>query len=330
MLSTANTLYDRQFVLQRLEKVPEMSTTYSLTDRARGALVGLACGDALGAPVEFESRETILETYPTGLREFTSGGWMDVEPGELTDDSRMMIDLAESLLVDSGGEMEDLGRRFVAWMDENPKDIGNTTRLAISHLKQGVPWHEAGMRALDERGASGAASNGSVMRCAPVAVRWRNDSAELRQVSLDTSRITHAEPRCMWSCVAVNQGIAHLINGGSIGMLVAAATRDIANAEVVAAIEQAGSMLERDLSGTGYVLNAVRIAFWAVLSKPTLEDAVVSAVMIGDDTDTNAAVAGALAGALHGYQAIPDRWRAGVHQHDRLVSLADQLAAAGS
>ena len=78
------------------------------------------------------------------------------------------------------------------------------------------------------------------------------------------------------------------------------------------------------------MLNALRIAFWAVLTRPTFEEAVVSAVMIGDDTDTNAAVTGALAGAIHGYQAIPERWRSGVQQHDRMINLADQLLARGS
>ncbi len=302
-----------------------MTSPPSHQERARGSIVGLACGDALGAPVEFDSRATIRAHYPDGLREFTSGGWMNVVPGELTDDSRMMLDLADAIVQPGGLDMDDLGRRFVEWMDEHPKDIGHTTRLAISLLKSGVPWEEAGVRALRERGSSGAASNGSVMRCAPVALRWHDDPFGLRQMSIDTSRITHAEDRCIWSCVAVNQAIAHLLNGGSLDGVIAAAVRNIAQHDVVEAVESAPSADAEKLQGSGYVLNAVRIAFWALMSTDSFEDAVVAAVMIGDDTDTNAAVAGAVAGAHYGYSAIPERWRAVLHQHDRLVTLADQL-----
>jgi ADP-ribosyl-[dinitrogen reductase] hydrolase len=302
----------------------------ALADCARGVIVGLACGDALGAPVEFESRETIAERYPNGLRDFTSGGWMEVEPGELTDDSRMMIDLAETLARPGPPDMDHLAQRFIAWMEEGPKDIGNTTRLAIQLLSDGVPWSEAGVRAVSTLGAQRTASNGSVMRCAPVAVRYHRDPVNLRQVSLDTARITHAEPRCTWGAVAINQAIAHALGGGSGQSLISAAKAEIEQPEVVAAIEAVPGLQERDLKGTGYVLNAVQIALWSVLKTSNFEDAVVGAVMVGDDTDTNAAVTGALAGAIYGYDGIPERWRSAVQQHDRLVSLADQLVALGS
>ena len=304
-----------------------MINSYDPKDRARGAIVGLACGDALGAPVEFESRDTIASRFPTGLRDFTSGGWMEVVPGELTDDSRMMLDLADSLVGNRQVDLDDLGRRFVAWADEAPKDIGNTTRLAIDLLRSGVPWSEAGQRALDTMGSSKAASNGSVMRCAPVAVRFRSDPVQLRTVSVDTSRITHAEPRCVWSCVAINQAIAHGLNGCPPDELMGAALAGIEQPEVVSSLQAVSGMTVDRLRGTGFVLNAVQIALWAVLNTPTFEEAVVAAVMVGNDTDTNAAVTGAVAGAHHGYRAIPERWRSQVHEQERLIMLADQLFA---
>jgi ADP-ribosyl-[dinitrogen reductase] hydrolase len=302
----------------------------SRTDRARGVIVGLACGDALGAPVEFESRQSIAAKYPDGLRDFTSGGWMNVVPGELTDDSRMMIDLAETLVRPGPVDLDYLGQRFVAWMAEGPKDIGNTTRIAIEALRNGVHWSEAGELALTQRGPHGAASNGSVMRCAPVAIRFANNPDQLRANSIDTARITHAEPRCTWAAVALNQAIGHALNGGAIDELVDAATSGIEQPDVVRSIQNAPHRSARDLKGSGYVLNAVEIAFWATFTRPTFEEAIVSAVMIGDDTDTNAAVTGALAGAVYGYGSIPERWRSAIHQHDRLVTLADQLLSASS
>lgn len=296
-----------------------------LIDRARGAIVGLACGDALGAPVEFESRETIEDRYPDGLRDFTSGGWMEVEPGELTDDSQMMLALAETLVRPGPADLDDLARRFVVWADSDPKDIGNTTRISIGHLRNGVAWDQAGVETLAELGPERCASNGSLMRCAPVALRYRNDPVALREVSLATSRITHAEERAAWSTVALNQAIAFYLNGGECEGMVGAAAAGINQQEVVNAIVSAPSLSPAELNGRGFVLNGLQIAFQAVANRKTLEAAVVEAVMIGDDTDTNAAITGALAGARWGYQAIPERWRSRVHQHDRLIALADQL-----
>ena len=300
----------------------------TLADRARGVIVGLACGDALGAPVEFESRETIEDRYPNGLRDFTSGGWMDVEPGELTDDSLTMLALAESLILPGPANLDDFSQRLVAWADSNPKDIGNTTRLAIEFLRQGLPWHEAGALALSERGPEQAASNGSLMRCAPVAIRYRNHPDRLREISLATSRVTHAEERAAWSTVALNQAIAFYLNGGECEGMVEAAVAGIEQPEVVAAIASAPQLSPTELNGSGFVLNGLQIAFRAVANHISFESAVVEAVMIGDDTDTNAAVTGALGGARWGYGAIPERWRSGVQQRDCLVELADQLLSA--
>ena len=298
--------------------------------RSRGALLGLACGDALGAPVEFDSREEIARRYPDGLRDFTAGGWMNVVPGETTDDTRMAVDLARCLAETDPPDMSDLAGRFATWLREQPKDIGITTRYAIERFIAGDTWDVAGQATLDALGARKTASNGSLMRCAPVAIRYADDQDRLRQVSIDSSRVTHAEPRCTWSCVALNQGIAHLLRGGDPDGLVEAAVQRVDQEEVVATVRSAAGRSPADLAGTGYVLNALAVAFSAVATTGSLEDALVAAVMVGGDTDTNAAVTGALAGALYGEDAIPARWLECLHGRDDLTALADQLATLGS
>jgi ADP-ribosyl-[dinitrogen reductase] hydrolase len=102
--------------------------------------------------------------------------------------------------------METVTARFLEWYRSHPKDIGNTTRAALAYLEQGVSWNEAGERVLRE--SPSAAGNGSVMRCAPVALRLSADRAALVQASIDTARITHADQRCIAAAVAVNQAIA--------------------------------------------------------------------------------------------------------------------------
>jgi ADP-ribosyl-[dinitrogen reductase] hydrolase len=296
-------------------------------NRAQGVLLGLACGDALGASVEFLPRAAIAERYPDGLRDFTTGGPWNVAIGETTDDTRMALDLARSLDRPGPVDLDDLARRFVAWVEEGPKDVGVTTRHAIELLRVGVPPLEAGARTRLALSPERTASNGSLMRCAPVAIRFAQNREAVRQVSIDTSRITHADERCVWACVALNQAIAHLLTGGAPSELVEAACHDVPRQDVVAAVRGAADRHSSELRGTGYALNALRIAFWAMAMTGSLEDAIVAAVTIGDDTDTNAAVTGALAGALHGADAIPERWRSKLQGREELLALADRLVA---
>lgn len=295
--------------------------------RARGVLLGLACGDALGAPVEFDSRAVVAARYPDGLRDFTSGGWMSVVPGETTDDTRMTVDLARCLVETDPPDMTDLAGRFAEWLREQPKDIGTTTRHAIQRFIEGDPWDVAGQATVDALGERNTASNGSLMRCAPVAVRFASDPDRLRQVSIDSSRVTHAEPRCVWSCVALNQAIAHLLHGGEFGGMVDAAVHDVPEPSVVETVRVAATRSADDLDGRGYVLNALAIALWAVVTTDSLEEAIVAAVMVGDDTDTNAAVAGALAGAHYGVESLPSRWLDLLHGREDLTDLTDRLLA---
>lgn len=240
----------------------------SLADRYAGCLLGLACGDALGGPVEFDSREKIAAAYPDGLREFVGGGWLTLEPGEITDDTQMTLALAHSLAERGGLDMDDLAGRFVAWLQTEPKDIGNTTRAAILQLVDGVRWEKAG-----ERVSVGgrAAGNGSVMRCAPVALRYRTDRERLRQASIDSALVTHADPRCTWSAVAINQAIVHLLDGGSLDRVIDAAVADIEHDEVRQSALRAADRSVDEVRSGGYVLDSMSAALWCLLRNNSFE-----------------------------------------------------------
>jgi ADP-ribosyl-[dinitrogen reductase] hydrolase len=306
----------------------------SLLDRHLGCLVGLACGDALGGPVEFVAREQMDERFPDGLREFIGGGWLDLFPGEITDDTQMALDVARSLCAHSDGDMVDLASRFLEWRNSKPKDIGNTTRDALDRLARGVPWDEAGEQTYRHRGPRNSAGNGSIMRCAPVAMCFREQQDRLREVSIDVSRITHANPLCAWASVAVDQAIALLLNGESIPAAIEGSTIGIDNEDVINAASLAISGERDAIRSGGFVLDTLTSTYWSLLRTKSFEDAVVTAVGLGGDTDTTGAVAGALAGAHYGYEAIPARWRASVQHHDELSSpsqgLLDSSASAPS
>jgi ADP-ribosyl-[dinitrogen reductase] hydrolase len=279
----------------------------TLRDQYRGCLLGLACGDALGGPVEFKSREWIAERYPNGVRDFVGGGWLSLEPGEITDDTQLTLEIARSLATGGPLDMNNVAEQFLEWHHSRPKDQGNLTRAALELLDRGTPWSEAGEIARGT-GASGGAGNGSVMRCPPVALRFANNHEAMVEASIDTSRITHADPRCTWGTVAVNQAIVWLLNDGTKDGVVTAAIDRIPEQSVVDAVTSAASIQKRNLDAGGFVLDTVTTAFWALLNHSSLEETLVSAVSLGQDADTTGAVVGALAGAHWGVEAIPQRW----------------------
>src|SRR3954452_11213754 len=118
-------------------------------ERFTGCLLGLACGDALGATLEFLSRDEIRSRYGQ-LRELTGGGWLHLAPGEVTDDTQMATCIARSIVATGTVDGDDIARRFVAWLHSNPKDIGTTTRRALMYLDRGLTWQEAGERTYRE------------------------------------------------------------------------------------------------------------------------------------------------------------------------------------
>jgi len=297
----------------------------SMEARYVGALVGAGCGDALGATVEFEPREAIARRYPDGLREIVGGGWLQLEPGETTDDTAMLLAIARACTAE-GVDLARVAENFVDWMRSGPKDIGTQTRAALARLAAGEAWHEAG-EALQRESDRGIAGNGAVMRCAPVALRFRSDRDQRVRAAVDSARITHADPRATWSAVAVCHAIAHLLDGGAVADVLDAAASDVRDDDVVAAVAAARTLPYEAVPSGGFVLDTVTAALWALVHEPDAEDVIVRAVMMGGDTDTTATVAGALAGAAYGVDAIPPRWRDVLHPHDELTALARQLHA---
>lgn len=299
-----------------------LSVRDELRDRYRGALAASAAGDALGATVEFMSREAIAQRYGQ-LRDIVGGGWLHLPAGEVTDDTQMALCIARSLAERETFDPGDIAERFVEWCRSNPPDIGNTTRDALARLAAGVPWDEAGQQthlAMRPRDAS----NGSVMRCAPVALFARTDPEANARYSADSSRITHANPLCIAGCVALNAAIAALLTDPDRDP-VAAARAATDNADVRASLDAVSTHTAETLDAGGYVLATLQSSLWAVTNHDTLEEAIVAAVNLGDDADTTGAVAGALAGARWGYSAIPDRWLTVLRGREELEELADQL-----
>jgi len=294
-------------------------------DRASGVLLGLACGDALGRPVEFTPGEEIAATYGR-LTEMVGHGTWNQPAGTITDDTEQASCIARSVAEREAFDPQDVADRFVAWYNTNPFDIGTMTRRALSRLENGEPWDRAGKAVWEASPEGQNAGNGSVMRCAPLAVAFAKDLEELAAASRDSSRITHADPRCTEGCAVLNLTIAGLLGGVDRPLQNALETLDPAVPdELDGALRPLVRGAAPELKTSGYVVHTLQTALHDGLGGETAEEAIVTAVNRGGDTDTIGAVAGAVAGARFGADALPDRWLAAIDETAELRSLAEQL-----
>ena len=302
------------------------------SDRAEGSLLGLACGDALGRPVEFKSRKAIQDEYGT-LTEMVGGGTWNKSSGTVTDDTEQMLCIARSLAENREFVPEDVARRFVDWYEAGTFDIGNMTRDALRRLRGNEEsWREVGEAVYEDLRTqpNAGAGNGSVMRCAPIAVAYTGDYDELFQASFDSSWITHADPRCTYGCALLNRVIAGLLDGEDGDKVVKEAVsfcgervEDEPNTdELFEAVEDARELDGSDVPNSGYVVSTLQASLYYALTAEGFEEAVVDAVNNGGDTDTVGAVTGAIAGARFGASEIPNRWTAEIDEYDELKAVA--------
>ena len=298
----------------------EQHEQHKLRDRFRGVLLGLATGDALGAPLEFQPARD-PNHYVTDM---VGGGWLRLAPGMWTDDTQMTLCGVDSLLARKVFDPDDIARRFVGWLQSNPPDVGSHTRAVLTAISRGVGWEEASvsMQAANPQNAP----NGSLMRCAPLALFFYKHPDYVATLSPVFSRITHAHTDCEQSCVFLNVAIALLLMGASRQDAIAGAERAIVTAsEGLRARIRRAHEPKNATSPSGYVLDTLEVAVWAFLHTPSLESALLEVVNRGDDADTVGAITGALAGAHYGYSSIPARWLDALHARDELLNKADTL-----
>ncbi len=267
-------------------------------ERFVGTILGAAVGDALGAPVEFMTAQEIANRYGT-VREMIGGGSYNWGRGEYTDDTSMMLCIAESLADQQKYYPEDIARRFVSWYRSNPKDIGGTTQEALTRLCEGVPLRHCGVREKP--------TNGSIMRCAPLSLIYYHNEEALIEVSREVSAITHSHPEAELSCVFINVMISQLLMGVNKKAAYAHAVEKTGKIDRSFIKNYIGSSYNPE-PRKGLAVNTLLLATGSFLAARSFEEAVVRAVNLGGDTDTTGSVTGALAGAYFGRPGIPRRW----------------------
>lgn len=275
-------------------------------DKFLGCLLGLAVGDALGAPVEGWTSDAITSKYGR-LTEMIGSEQRRLQPGETTDDTAMMLCIARSIVAAGTFDPKEVAQQFVHWFRTDGSGIGRTTYTAVSLLEQGYSWQEAGLIAHSVLGTN-SATNGSIMRCAPVALLHWNDRQRLIADSITSSLITHADPRSCWAAAALNLIIAALLTGQDARAMIYDVVTQIDHSDVRHCLVNARSLHQSQLTPSGLALDTLQVALWCFLNTSDFEQAVVTAVNLGGDTDTVGAVCGAMAGAYYGAEAIPQRW----------------------
>ena len=290
-----------------------------LKDKIAGALYGVAIGDALGAPLEFMSAEQIAQQYGH-VTEMIGGGWLNVRPGETTDDTAMTLAVAEGIMESPDNPIPAIGERFIRWAESGPKDIGGTCRCAIwkaatgSHKRPSAfQWENAGKEtAIINKGRS--AGNGALMRAVYPALYYPS-ALTAAHVTIWQGRMTHDDAESTEACQLYADVVHYLITEAENG-------REAEKKELIGMLEKTpynmGAIWQNmaNIKPTGYVVDSLKCALYAFWEHGSYEKAVTYAANLGGDADTIAAICGGLAGAYYGFEAIPDRWVATLSEAD--------------
>jgi len=284
--------------------------------RAHGCLLGQCAGDALGQLVEFKSAAEVARLYPEGVRDLKDGGTFNTLAGQPTDDSELALLLGRSIVKAGGYDQETAAQAYAWWMASKPFDIGNTIRTALGPARTAVEAGKSGAAAALQNASTHSQANGALMRVSPLAIySWQADPEQAAAWARDDAALTHPNPVCRDANALFVVAIAYAIRTGTNARAVSEYATDWANMnglhadvlETLAEAKTAAPVCEG--SKQGWVRVALRNAFYELLHAESFEEGIVRTVMRGGDTDTNAAIAGALLGAVHGRDAIPARWR---------------------
>ncbi len=291
-------------------------------NRLRGALLGLAVGDAVGTTLEFCARGSFEP-----ITDMLGGGPFDLKPGQWTDDTAMALCLAESLIKKRGFDLADQMHRYLRWFDEGHNsctgrcdDIGNTVYDALKRFRE---TGEPRSGSTDPR----SAGNGSIMRLAPLPIFFRDDAAMAVRLADESSRGTHGAPECRDACRLLATLLLRAFAGETREAILASAAFDIPLSPKIEAIARGDYLAKSrdEIKGSGYVVESLEAALWCFAKTDDFEAAILSAANLGDDADTTAAICGQIAGAHYGESGIPEHWLERLAWREEIGELVDRL-----
>lgn len=297
-----------------------MKVTYN---EVKSLVYGLAVADAMGVPAEFKSRAELKENP---VKEMQASSLHEVPHGTWSDDTSMTLCLMDSLARNGKLDFNDIMNNFVRWEEAGEFtatgvtfDIGNTCAAAIHRFNKGTEPLSCGGKAEGDNG------NGSLMRISPMAV-WIARHPELTidealELVHQVSSLTHAHPRSKMACGIYILIMLYVIQGRALKDSIRVGlnhgldyyskkkefAKEISKYNRIC-MDSFASLPEKNIRSGGYVVDTLEAAVWCLLNTENYHDCILKAVNLGEDTDTVAAVAGAVAGLAYGYDSIPKTW----------------------
>lgn len=297
----------------------------STKSRYLGCLLGLACGDAVGTTVEFQARGSFEEVV-----DMIGGGPFQLEPGQWTDDTSMALCLAESLVEMGGFDPADQALRYLKWYREGYLssretcfDIGNTTRDALHRFERTGNPNSGSTHPR-------SAGNGSIMRLAPVPMYFFPDLTQVIEYSGESSLTTHGAQESVDGCKLYGLIIALALAGESketvlFGLEEHLPLEDLSPKIAEIARGDYRDKIRAEIQGSGYVVESLEAALWCFYHSNSFEEAVLTAVNLGRDADTTAAVVGQVAGAFYDLESIPPGWLEKLYDREKISGYAQRL-----
>jgi ADP-ribosyl-[dinitrogen reductase] hydrolase len=286
-----------------------------IRSRALGAYLSFACGDALGATVEFLNRREILAKYGVHMH-IKGGGWLRLQPGQVTDDTQMSLCLGRAILASETWDLRHTAEEFAAWLRSKPADVGETTRRGIRRfIMHGT---------MSDPPGEYSGGNGAAMRNLPLALATLGDDEAFCARTLEQAHFTHNNPLSDAATLALGFMVRRLVLGGGVKE-----AREEVNV-LIAKHRQFKFEPYRGLS-TAFIVDTMQTVMHYYFMTDSIETCVVETVNQGGDADTTGAIAGMLAGATYGVETIPPRWlkkldanvQAEIHQQvDALLAVA--------
>ncbi|MFO7765686.1 MAG: ADP-ribosyl-[dinitrogen reductase] hydrolase [Pelovirga sp.] len=284
-----------------------------ILSRARGAFLGLALGDALGATTEFMTAAEIRHQYRIH-NNIVGGGWLGIKAGQVTDDTEMSLALARAVEKAEGWDLKQIADHFVVWMRSKPIDIGATVRKGIrTYLHKGL---------LEMPANEWDAGNGAAMRMCPVALVSFASSERLQRYTLEQAHLTHHHPLSDAGCLCIGN-MLHAAMAGADRFALHELTRKL--------VKQHPNFRFNNYNGqaSGYIVDTLRTVFHFLFTTADFEECLTGVVNQGGDADTTGAIAGMIAGAFYGETNLPKRWLKKLDSNTRedIVQLTPRLLA---
>jgi len=263
-----------------------------IVERAKGAFVGLAVGDALGATTEFMTPQEIKQRYGVH-KQIIGKGWLYLRAGQVTDDTEMSICIGRAIRDSQGWNLGAVAEEFANWLRGRPVDVGSTCARGISNYI----IHKT----LEVAPSRWSAGNGALMRMLPVALYTLGNEELLAQCLVEQAHLTHNNPLSDTACVFFGRLIHEALTGATLNQL---------QLHTDHFVDEHPDFRYHPYPGksSAFVVETVQTVFHFLFSTATFEECLIGTVNQGGDADTTGAIVGMLAGALYGIEGVPKRW----------------------